>query len=441
MTAEAHAARIQVALGANPPRNKRLPIDFFIPFFEDLWKSGVFPSGPLVQQWLPGYSVQSLGMACFEWRSRQGIRLTRLKPKQKPPSLEDLVPLIDATIAAAHHTCFDPQNDGRWSPLPGDVVHLLLRLENASLRNVMTLYSAIKIQTCTPHFVLCKVRTFARIMGRLMLETGVEDVTTINPNILLFQVWNEEIGLGFNRPTRQKTFGAWTGIQHTLEEYSESLRGPELEGMRAFFLKSLTSRNKLSIIRPEGSYSEEQRERAKRKSDAVQAHFYRLRHVAAMRVNQVARIYRAVINAIALVETGKEHLPYTFSYQEPVPTSDREASVGVNLKLWDTLSLFDHAVSRGMRAEERVSERAALTGHFADERRGFLVEYLRPASPGFGSEPFWFLDVLRHHLFEDIENKADAGVVAARREFCQRWGYPHIGKWGDNSCLLLSNDD
>jgi hypothetical protein len=208
MTAEAHAARIQATLGANPPRNKRLPIEIFIPFFEDLWKSGVFPNGPVVQQWLPGYSVQSLGMACFEWRSRQGVRLGRLKPNEQPPDLEDLVPLLDSAIAAAQHTCFDPQNDGRWLRLPGDVVHLLLRLDNASLRNVMALYSAIKIQTCTSHFVLCKVRTFARIMGSLMFKTGVQDVTSINPNVLLFQVWNEEVGLGFNRPTRQKAFGA-----------------------------------------------------------------------------------------------------------------------------------------------------------------------------------------------------------------------------------------
>jgi hypothetical protein len=99
----------------------------------------------------------------------------------------------------------------------------------------MTLYSAIKVQTCTPHFVLSKIRIYARIIGRLMLETGVEDVTTINPNILLFKVWNEEVGLGFNRPTRQKVFGAWTGIQHALDEYGESLSGPELETMRAFF--------------------------------------------------------------------------------------------------------------------------------------------------------------------------------------------------------------
>jgi hypothetical protein len=436
MTAEAHAAFIQATLGSHPPRNKRLPIDLFIPFFEDLWKSGVFPSGPVVQQWLPGYSVQSLGMVCFEWRSRQGVRLARLKLNQKPPGVEDLVPLLDPAVAVAHHTCFDPQNDGRWPPLPGDVVHLLLRLDNASLRNVMTLYSAIKIQTCTLHFVLGKVRTFARIMGRLMLETGVENVTTINPNVLLFQVWNEEVGLGFNRPTRQKVFGTWTGIQHALDEYGESLSGSELERMGPFFLKPLTSRHKLSVIRPEGSYSEEQRERAKRKSDAVQAHFYRLRHVAAMRVNQVARLYHAVRDAIALVEAGKEHLPYAFSYQELVPSGDDQTSIKVDLRLWDTLSLFDHAVARGMRAEQRAFERAALTGHFADERRAFLVEYLRPASAGPDGEPFWFLDVLRHHLFEDIEHKSDVGVVAARREFCRRWGYPHTGKWGDNSCLL-----
>jgi hypothetical protein len=119
--------------------------------------------------------------------------------------MADLAPLLDGAVAKAYHTCFDLQNDSRWPPLPGDVVHLLLRVENASVRNVMTLFSAIKIQTCTSNFVLGKVRTFARTIGRLMLETGVEDVTTIDPNVLLFQVWNEEVGLGFNRPTRQKT--------------------------------------------------------------------------------------------------------------------------------------------------------------------------------------------------------------------------------------------
>jgi integrase len=436
LTPEAHAARIQATLGANPTRSKRLPIEPFIPFFEDLWKSGVFPSAPVVQQWLPGYSIQSLGMACFEWRGRQGVRLTRLKSNEEPPTVENLSPLLDPGIAAAPHTCFDPQNDGRWPLLPGDVVHLLSRLDNTSLRNVMTLYSVIKIQTCTSQFVLCAVRIFARIFGRLMLETGVEDVTTIDPNVLLFQIWNEEVGLGFNRPTRQKVFGAWTGIQHTLDDYGESLSGQALETMRAFFLKPLTSRQKLSVIRPESLYAEEQRERAKRKSDAVHAHFYRLRYVAALRVNQVARLYRAVRDAIALVETGKVHLPYPFSYQEPVPSGSGKTSLRVDLKLWDTVSLFDQAVSCGMRAEERASDRANLTGHFADERRAFLLEYLRPVSADPVGEPFWFLDVLRHHLFEDIENKADAGVVAARREFCRRWGYPHIGKWGDNSCLL-----
>ncbi len=203
--------------------------------------------------------------------------------------------------------------------------------------------------------------------------------------------------------------------------------------MRGFFLRPLTSQHKLSLIRPEAPYSEEQRERAKRKSDAVQAHFYRLRHVAAMRVNQVARLCRAVKDAIALVQAGNKHLPYAFNYQEPDPSGDDQTFVQVDLELWDTLSLFDHAVAHGMRAEERASERAALTGHFSSERRTFLVEYLRPAS---GGEPFWFLDVLRHHLFEDVEHKADTGVVAGRREFCRRWGYPHIGKWGNNSGLL-----
>jgi integrase len=438
MTAEAHARRIRAVLGSDPPRNQRLPIDLFTPFLEDLWKTGIFPTGAVVQQWLPEYSVQALGMACFEWRSRQGLRLGRLKPTEKPPTAADLIPLLHVAVAAAYHTCFDPDNDGRWLPLPAEVLHLLMRFDNRSLRNVLTLFAAVKIQNCTPHFVLNKARAFGRTIGRLMIETGVEDVTTIDPNVFLFHVWNGEIGVGFNRPTKLKLFGMWTGIQHALDEYGESLKGSQLESIRAFFLKPLTSRHRLSLIRPEATYTEEQKERAKRKSDAVQAHFYRLRHVAAMRVNQVGRLYRAVREAIALVGAGKERLPYAFSYEEP-PVGSGQPLRQIDLKLWDTASLFDDAVARGLRCEERAPERLARTGAFSPDRRAFIVEYLRAAE--VESDPFWFLDVFRNRLFEDIEHRADAGAVAARREFCQHWGYTNPGKWPDNSNLLSYGRD
>jgi integrase len=349
--------------------------------------------------------------------------------------------LLDAAVANAHHTCFDPDNDGRWPSLPGEVVHLLMRFDNRSLRNVMTLFAAIKIQHCTPNFILNKVRAFGRTIGRLMIEAGVEDVATINPNALLFQVWNGEIGLGFNRPTKLKLFGTWTGIQHALDEYSESLAGPQLEIMRAFFLKPLTSRRQLSVIRPEATYTEEQKERAKRKSDAVQAHFYRLRHVAAMRVNQVGRLYHAVKEAVALVDAGKERLPYTFSYQEEPLLGDGQRTTQINLTLWDTNTLFDHAVSHGMRGEERASERLEKTGLFAADRRAFFVEYLRRDSVSSENQLFWFLDAFRHRLFDDIERKGDAAAAAARAVFCGRWGYTRSGKSSDNSGLLSYGRD
>jgi hypothetical protein len=209
--------------------------------------------------------------------------------------------------------------------------------------------------------------------------------------------------------------------------------------MQAFFLKPLTSRRQLSVIRPEATYSEEQRERAKRKSDAVQAHFYRLRHIAALRLNQVGRLYEAVKQAIAVIEARKERVPYAFSYMEP-PTGGGQAAAMVDLKLWDTVSLFDHAVSLGMRGEERMSERLDMKGPFAADRRAFVVEYLRPAAAS-ANEPFWFLDVFRHRLFQDIEHRADADAVAARAAFCQKWGHSRTGKWGDNSSLLSHGRD
>jgi hypothetical protein len=59
MAFEAHVARIQTALGECPPRNQRFPVDLFTPFFEDLWKAGMFPTGSVVQKWLPQYDHRS----------------------------------------------------------------------------------------------------------------------------------------------------------------------------------------------------------------------------------------------------------------------------------------------------------------------------------------------------------------------------------------------
>ena len=39
-------------------------------------------------------------------------------------------------------------------------MHLLMLFDNRSLRNVLTLFAAVKIQNCTPQFVLNKIRTF-----------------------------------------------------------------------------------------------------------------------------------------------------------------------------------------------------------------------------------------------------------------------------------------
>jgi hypothetical protein len=167
--------------------------------------------------------------------------------------------LLDTVVATPDDTLWS-DNDGRWPHLPGEIVHLLIRFNNRSLCNVLALFAAVKIQTCSPSFVLNKLRAFGRTIGRLMLEAGIEDVASINPNVLLFQVWRGEIGLGFNRPTKLKLFGTWTGIQNALDEYGESLSGPQLEKMRAFFLKPLTSRHQFH--RPEAAYSESARGRS-----------------------------------------------------------------------------------------------------------------------------------------------------------------------------------
>jgi hypothetical protein len=79
-----------------------------------------------------------------------------------------------------------------------------------------------------------------------------------------------------------------------------------------FFIKPLTSRLKLLQARAWAPYNQEQQARAKLKTDAVRSQFYRIRHLAWLRCNQVGRLYEAVGKTIACVR-GNHRYPYDFS--------------------------------------------------------------------------------------------------------------------------------
>ena len=137
-------------------------------------------------------------------------------------------------------------------------------------------------------------------------------------------------------------------MRNIFEEYAEKLSPEQREVMPRFFIQPLTDRRRLLRLKPHTTYHREQQERVKRKTDAVQPQFYRIRYVVGIRLNQARRLYEAVNQAVSFVRAHQLSYPHEFSYEETVrypqgsPVRQR-----VELTLWDRISLRDHAVALG----------------------------------------------------------------------------------------------
>src|SRR5260370_29748480 len=113
-----------------------------------------------------------------------------------------------------------------------------MRFNNRSLCNVLALFAAVKIQTCSPSFILNKLRAFGRTIGRLMLEAGIEDVASINPNVLLFQVWRGGNWLGVNPAPQTQLFFSCAWNPNTPPEKSGAPDGAPMGKKRTSFFQA-----------------------------------------------------------------------------------------------------------------------------------------------------------------------------------------------------------
>jgi hypothetical protein len=348
MTSEEAAARIQASLGPTWQRNRPIPDDVLAPLCEAMWQEGVSPNRRLVQRWLPGWNEHALGPGVVAWRKlkglpQQGVRALRALPT----SPAELAKIISPPISRAPHTCFDPSNDGRWLTPSVPVLSYLGKIDNQSVRDAMALFALLRADRLQ-YSIKNQITNFAYIMRRVMTEQSIQDVTSIDPNDLLFRIHVGEAGKGLTDHQRRTLIGQWSAVRNVFEEYGEKLSQQQLERLGPFFIKPLTDRRKLARHTPWASYHREQQERVKMKTDAVQQQFYRIRYVAGIRCNQVQRFYEAVRQAIAFVQSTALGCPHEFSYEETLPAAaGRTIRQRLELTLWDPVSVREHAIALG----------------------------------------------------------------------------------------------
>jgi len=439
MNIEEIAARIQSELGPHWPRIKPIPLGVLTPLCDALWDEGKLPTRSILKQCLPAMSMQALSPAGGEWRKEKGLsQMGRGTRDSVATELQDVTRVVNPSIGTAPLTCFDPANDGRW-PLPSTrVLAYLMRIENQSVRDVMALFAVLKAEF-SQSSVLSQIAGFTLMWRHVMTEQNIGDITSVDPNDLLFRIYSGQVAKGLTRRQRQSVFAQWKAVQHAFEEYAERLSAGQRDRLGRFLIKPLTSRLKLLQARAWASYNQEQQARAKLKTDAVQSQFYRIRHLSWLRCNQVGRLYEAVAQTIACAKENRR-CPYDFSYEETVEDGgNRKIRQRVDLTLWDCAALFERAATHGFEeGPPNRTRRKNCDGVFSRENPTYVIEYRGTISltAGCQPEPFWFLELFRSHVFVNLDRDGDQHLHKKRTEFNRQWGYETTGRWSDTSGML-----
>jgi hypothetical protein len=127
--------------------------------------------------------------------------------------------VVNPSIGTAPLTCFDPANDGRWLSPSRRVLAYLVRIENRSVRDVMTLFAVLKAEF-SQNSVLSQIAGFTLMWRHVMTEQNIGDITSVDPNDLLFRIYSGQVAKGLTRRQRQSVFAQWKVVQHAFEEYA-----------------------------------------------------------------------------------------------------------------------------------------------------------------------------------------------------------------------------
>jgi integrase len=370
------------------------------------------------------------------WRREKGLPEQGVRwGKALPTNLEELACIIAPEIAIAPQTAFDPLNDGRWVAPHLKILSYLGRIDNQSVRNLMALYALVKSDYS--YFpVYNTISNFASGVRILMKEQGMNDVTTIDPDDLLFRVHRGEVGKALTEAQQTTFIGQWNRLSNALEEYKERLSEEQRSSISQFVIRPVTDRRKLISHKPWDTWDRVRRAKVKEKTDTVHSQFHKIRFFAKARLNQVSRLREAFKSAITYVEDNAVPLPYVFSYKEKViDERGRTTSQTVHLTLWDHVSIFDLAVSEGYSTtDEAKRARKVSEGRFAPDQRYYEIEVRGAESKDGGTVPFWFVELFDNDVFSQTRNPE---ALRKRSEFNQRCGYSTKNQWTTKSGLLV----
>jgi integrase len=438
---ETIAARITTELGPEWRKCREVPIALLAPLCDVVYAAGMNPTQERLQSYLPLIYVTAFGPGIYAWRAEKGFSISSGPYSRKPAiTLTDLARVVAEPISTAPQTSLDPRNDGRWAAPSSAVLSYVVDIENESLRNTMALFALIQAAhpTRQQHDHYRVVADLTHRVAKLMKEQSIEDVSTMNPDKLTYQVLQGQSGEGLTEYQRATVGKMWFHLRNTFDAYAERLPPAEADRMSAFFVQRITSRFRPATDFSLATYLRKAQDRVKAKVDAVHARLQAIRFVSTARLNQVRRLYEAAEAAVVKATAGKQALPFEFSYEETALTEKgRPLRQRVRLRLWDFVAAYDHSVILGLKPGSATRwKRRRNAGTFSAARNYYQVEYIGTESLDGKTTPtpFWFLEMYEEYLFS---RRKDVRLAGRREAFCRRWGYRTKMAWHARHGLLF----
>lgn len=425
----------------NPKRRQSdlIPEELIHELCDVLWAERIKPKTEHLLELLDA-NTYALRRALPEWRKKKGLPEIGIRSeKVLPTNLDELRTYISPELHAAPFTCLDPNNDGRWSEPSVKNMAYIGRIENQSVRDLCCLY--LLMQADNKQFpVYNHITNFSRSIQALMTEQNIGNITDIDPNILLYQVFEGKAGQALTDYIRQQLIPFWNRTHNQIDDYLEQLNDEQKRIFEKFQISPITDRRKMSKFRHWKTVDEARQERVKAKTDVIHGQFHKIRFMAKVRVNQTKRLFDAFKEAVNYVETHDSPFPHKFSYAEETYTqSGRVIKQRISLILWDRKSLVKQSeeynkkgwIRRGVK-QTRLSELSEMSSDPSPEpsivHSNYVVEFIGidPTLKNGTTEPFWFLEMYRHRLFTTAYIPE---VTRIQKQFNERWGYHEHSGW------------
>jgi len=435
----AKAEETKTQLDPHRYKTDLIPAELIHELCDLLWAEGIKPKSEYLQELLNA-NYYSLGKALIDWRKKKGLSQTGTRTnKALPTNLNELRLYISSELHTAPLTCLDPNNDGRWSEPSVRNMAYLGRIDNQSVRDLCCLY-LLTLTDTEQFWGYGHITCFSRSIQTIMTEQGIENITDIDPNILLYQVFEGKAGYGLTDYTRLQFIPYWNRTHNRIDDYLEQLNDEQKLIFNKFQIKPITDRRKKAKFPHWKIANESQQERVKSKTDIIHSQFHVIRFMAKVRVNQTKRLFDATKNAVDYVQNHNSPLPHKFSYvEETITQRGRTIKQRISLVLWDRKSLLQQSEKyrkqnwkRNKSTQTRMNKLSEISDDSSDQssiiHSNYVVEFIciEPVSQKSVTEPFWFLEMYRHRLFSDHYSPE---VVMLQKQFNERWGYNEGMRW------------